>query len=116
MSSTVVVHMSQSIVYVGLVCLCVAQKVTTKGACAARALSVCLFLQTWLENNWQSSSLVTTMACARPVFLVTVHLALCLQMPGMMVGMDQMDGKIWHSGLRLKSVPFCPRAHHADNV
>ena len=23
-------------------------------------------------------------------------LALCLQMPGMMVGMDQKDGKIWH--------------------
>ena len=33
--------------------------------------------------------------CAKPVLLVTMHLALCLQMPGMMVGMDHMDGKIW---------------------
>ena len=33
--------------------------------------------------------------CARLVLLVTMHLALCLQMPGMMVGMDQIDGKIW---------------------
>ena len=33
--------------------------------------------------------------CARPVLLVTMHLALCFEMPGMMVGMDQMDGKIW---------------------
>ena len=32
---------------------------------------------------------------ARPVLLVTIHLALCPQMPGMTVGMDQMDGKIW---------------------
>ena len=29
--------------------------------------------------------------CARPDLLV----ALCLQMPSMTVGMDQMDGKIW---------------------
>ena len=33
--------------------------------------------------------------CARPVLLVTMHLALRLQMPGMMVGMDQIDGKNW---------------------
>ena len=30
--------------------------------------------------------------CARPVLLVSMHL---LQMPGMMVGMDQTDGEIW---------------------
>ena len=43
-------------------------------------------------------------------------------MPGMMVGMDQKDGQsgITHSttnsGLRLKNIPFCPRAHDADQV
>ena len=102
MSTVVVVQMSvdwnacQSVVYVGLVCLCVAQQVTVKGACTARTLSVCSFLQTRLEKNWQSSLLVKTVACTRLVLLVTMHLALCLQMPGMMVGMDQKDGKIWH--------------------
>ena len=49
-----------------------------------------------MEKNWQSSSLVTTVACARLALLVMMHLALCLQMPGMMVDMDQKDGKIWH--------------------
>ena len=44
-----------------------------------------------------------------------MHLALCLQVPGMMVGIDQKNGKsgITHSttnsGLRLKNIPFCPR-------
>ena len=53
---------------------------------------------------------------------MTMHLALCLQLPGMMVGIDQKDGKsgITHSttnsGLRLKKIPFCPRAHDADHV
>ena len=97
MSTIVVVHMSankntcQSIVYAGLVCLCVAQQVTIKGACTVRTLSVCSFLRTWLEKNWWSSSLVTTVTCTKLVFPVTMHLPLCLQMPRLMVGMDRVD-------------------------
>ena len=79
MSTIVVVHMSanrntcQNKVYVGLVCLCVAQQVTVKGAFTARTLSVCSFLQTWLEKNWQSSSLVTTVACTSRALFMVVH-------------------------------------------
>ena len=39
--------------------------------------SVRPFLQTWPKKKWQSSSLVTTVVCARLVLPVTVHLALC---------------------------------------
>ena len=51
-----------------------------------------------------------------------MHFALCLQMPGMMLGIARKDGisGITHfttnSGLRLKNIPFCPRAHDADHV
>ena len=38
-------------------------------------------------------ALTTKAACVKQVFLVTMHLALCLQMPGLMVGMDQKDVK-----------------------
>ena len=77
MSTSVVVHMSanrntyQCRVYVGPVCLCVAQQLTFKAVRTARTLSVCSFLQTWLEKIWQSSSLVTTVPCAKLVFLLT---------------------------------------------
>ena len=39
-------------------------------------------------------ALTTKAACARQVFLVTMHLALCLQMTGMMVSMDQQDSYV----------------------
>ena len=44
------------------------------------------------------------------------------KVPGMMVGIDQKDGKsgmthsTTNSGLRQKNIPFCPRAHDADHV
>ena len=76
--------------------VCVAQQITLKRAQSAHILSVRLSMQTWPKKKLTGTSLTTTVACARPVQLVTMHLALCLQMPGMMVGMDQKDGKIWH--------------------
>ena len=59
-----------------------AQQISTKGAYMAHTLSVRSFLQTWPKKKWHITSLVTTVACTRPVLLMTKHLALCLQMPG----------------------------------
>ena len=39
-------------------------------------------------------ALTTKAACAKQIFLVTMYLALCLQMPGMMVGMDHKDSYV----------------------
>ena len=39
-------------------------------------------------------ALTTKAECAKQIFLVTMYLALCLQMPGMMVGMDQKDNNV----------------------
>ena len=88
MSTIVVFQMSvncntcQSAVCVDFVCLYAAQHITVKGANIAHTRSVRPFLQTCLKKNWQNSSSVTTMACTRLVLLMTMHLALCLQMPG----------------------------------
>ena len=61
----------------------------------SRTLSVRSFLHTWhRRKKWHSSSLPPTMACTKLVFLVTMHLALCLQMSNMMVGLDENVGKI----------------------
>ena len=120
MLAIVVVHMStnrntcQSIVCVDFVCLCIAQQVKIKGVCTSRTLSVCSLLQTWLKKNWQISSLVTTVARATLALLVTMHLALCFQMPNMMDGMDQKDGK----NLALQGCPVLPKSawHMSDQT
>ena len=60
--------------------------------CVHSPYSLCSFLPEKLDEEELPELVVV---CAKPVLLVTMHLALCLQMLGMMVGMDQMDGKIW---------------------
>ena len=65
-----------------------AQQISIKGAYTARTLSVRSSLQNMAEEELPELVVV----CARLVSPVTRHLELCFQMPGMMVGMDQMDG------------------------
>ena len=80
-----------------VVCVCKLRNKFLSRVCTQPVLFLFVHpCKSWLRKNWHITSLVTTVACTSLALLVTMHLALCFQMPGMMVGMDQMDGKIWH--------------------
>ena len=68
--------------------------------------------KTWPKKNLQNSSTITT--AARPGFSSWRCLALCLQMPGVMIGMNLKDGKsgisTTDSGMRLKNISFLPKS------
>ena len=56
-------------------------------------------------------ALTTKAACVRQVFLVTMHLALCLQMPSMMVGMDHKDRYVDEEARGKRGVSKYPIEH-----
>ena len=71
--------------------LCVVQQIT---------LLVRSFLQTWPKKKWQSSSLVTTVACATQVLPATLLLEMCAlrldrsKMPDISADTDHKDSYV----------------------
>ena len=86
---------------------CVCCKLRNKFLSRVRTQPRTLFVRSSLQNMDEEELPELVVVCARPVLLVTMHLALCLQMPGMMVGMHQMDGKIWQHHTQQSTASPC---------
>ena len=79
------------VVVVAVVCVVVSCATNFCQGCVRSPYSNCSFIPAKHGRRRIASA---RRGVCKAVLLVTMHLALCLQMPGMMVGMDQMDGKI----------------------